>query len=172
MITTIDGWAGAGKTTLASHLAQTFSDRGSVFIVHMDDLYQGWDDPLGQALTEALTTIVHAHLNKESFTFSAFNWITMAPGDEIAIPVVDHLILEGVGAGQRAIRDHVDSKIWVEIEPVVGLQRVLERDEKIVTDPQEFEKQMRRFQDLAAAHFATEGTVFAADFEVNGQSRL
>jgi uridine kinase len=172
MITTIDGWAGAGKTTLASHLAQTFSDRGSVFIVHMDDLYQGWDDPLGEPLTDALIAIVQAHLNKASFTFRALDWTTLAPGDAISIPVVDHLILEGVGAGQRAIRDHVDSKIWVEIEPVVGLRRVLERDQKIVVDPHEFEKQMRRFQDLAAAHFATEGTLFASDFEVNGQGRL
>ena len=42
MIATIDGWAGAGKTTLASFLEKNFADKLSVFTLHMDDLYDGW----------------------------------------------------------------------------------------------------------------------------------
>lgn len=172
MITTIDGWAGAGKTSLAAHLAQTFAERGSTFIVHMDDLYDGWEDPLGDALTATLQSIVSAHREGRELALSAYDWSKGVFGEPLVIPAVDHLILEGVGAGQRATREFAQTKIWVEIEPIVGLRRVLERDAHIVSDLAEFEKQMRRFSDLSAAHFATEGTLFAADFEVNGASNL
>ena len=172
MIITIDGWPGAGKTSLADHMAQTFADRGSTFIVHMDDLYQGWSDPLGAELTHSLEAIAAAHRAAQEFTFNAYDWNNDRPGEEITIPPVDCLILEGVGSGQQAIRDYVETKIWVEIEPIVGLRRVLDRDGAKVVNLDEFEEKMRIFIEQAAAHFAAEATLFAADFEVNGQSNL
>ncbi len=138
----------------------------------MDDLYRGWQDPLGPELTAVLAQIITAHLAGEEITFQAWDWQTSQPGSQITIPPVDHLILEGVGSGQSSIRESVDSKIWVEIEPIVGLRRVIERDGGLVSDLDLFEEQMRRFADHAAAHFAAEGTLFAADFEVNGQGSL
>jgi uridine kinase len=172
MITTIDGWAGAGKTTLAAHLAETFADRGSVFTVHMDDLYEGWQDPLGSELTQSLLEIVQAHRAGAPYHFHAYDWQLGARGARITVPIVDHLILEGVGSGQRAIREFADTKIWVEIEPILGLRRVLLRDAQESSDLVQLEREMLRFQELAAAHFATEGTLFAADFEVNGAGSL
>lgn len=172
MITSIDGWPGAGKTTLADHLAQSFADRGSVAIVRMDDLYRGWQDPLGPELTAVLAQIITAHLAGEEITFQGWDWQNGQPGDPITIAPVDHLILEGVGSGQSSIRELVDTKIWVEIEPIVGLRRVILRDGALVPDLDLFEEQMRQFTDHAAAHFAAEGTLFAADFEVNGQGSL
>lgn len=44
----IDGVAGSGKTTLASQLQL---DLPGSQVVHMDDLYSGWKDPLSQDLT-------------------------------------------------------------------------------------------------------------------------
>ena len=172
MIITIDGWPGAGKTSLADHMAQTFGEKGSTFIVHMDDLYRGWDDPLGATLTESLEKIVAAHHEAEAFTFHAYDWHKNQPGEAISIPPVDVLILEGVGSGQSSIRDYVQTKIWVEIEPIVGLRRVLDRDGDSVGDLADFEEKMRRFTEQATTHFAAEATLFAADFEVNGQSTL
>ena len=45
----IDGVAGSGKTTLSLNLQK---DLGNSQIIHMDDLYEGWCDPLGAALSE------------------------------------------------------------------------------------------------------------------------
>jgi len=172
MIITIDGWPGAGKTSLAAHMEQTFAERGSTFTVHMDDLYHGWNDPLGDELTRKLVDIAQAHTAREEFSLHVYDWHQEKYGAAITLPVVDFLILEGVGSGQSAIRDLVETKIWVEIEPIVGLRRVLERDSAAVSDLPEFETKMRRFIDQAAAHFASEATLFAADFEVNGQASL
>jgi hypothetical protein len=77
-----------------------------------------------------------------------------------------------VGSGQRAIREHVETKIWVEIEPVVGLRRVLDRDSSFAGDLDSYELLLRGFAEAAATHFEEEGTVYASDFEVNGQATL
>ena len=40
----------------------------------------------------------------------------------------DILIIEGVGAAQKIVRDAGAITYWLDIEPALGLQRVLERD--------------------------------------------
>jgi uridine kinase len=162
MIATIDGWAGAGKTTLASFLENNFSGKISVFTLHMDDLYEGWSDPLGQKLTNKLQEIVKAHILGSSYRTARFDWHKNTPGEEFEIPFTDFLIIEGVGSGQRAIRDDITMKFWVEIDPPLGLNRVLARD------GYEIETQMQLFQQMSAEHFAKEGTADAADYHVNG----
>ena len=47
-IIAIDGPAGAGKTTLAHEIFLALSNSMSIQVIHMDDLYAGWD----KALTE------------------------------------------------------------------------------------------------------------------------
>ncbi len=47
----IDGPAGAGKTTLATNLALALAQDLRVQIIHMDDLYDGWDNALGLQLS-------------------------------------------------------------------------------------------------------------------------
>jgi uridine kinase len=162
MILTIDGTAGAGKTTLAEYMCEQYKDQMSVAVVHMDDLYDGWDDALGPKLTLKLEGIVSAHKSGEEFRTTAFDWKRNEPGSELVIPPVDLLILEGVGAGQSAIRDAVETKIWIDLEPIVGLRRVLARDGHNI------EEQMLAFLELERIHFLKEGTRDAAEFHLNG----
>jgi uridine kinase len=56
-IIAIDGPAGAGKTTLAATLSLALAQDFTITVMHMDDLYAGWDDALGTSLTESLTWI-------------------------------------------------------------------------------------------------------------------
>ena len=162
MIITIDGVAGAGKTTLADFMAHEYQDRYSVIVVHMDDLYDGWDDPLGKPLTEKLRTITKAHMAKQSIEFNRYDWVQNEPGEILRFPPSDILILEGVGAGQSAIRDIVDVKIWIDLEPIVGVRRVLARDGA------DIENEMMAFLSLQNDHFLAEGTREAADYHLNG----
>ena len=55
LLISIDGPAGAGKTTLATNIANRFSD---CHIIHMDDLYRGWVLTLGPNLTRELISIL------------------------------------------------------------------------------------------------------------------
>ena len=74
----IDGPAGAGKTTLAAKFFAEFSIDKSVAVIHMDDLYNGWDNALSDALTSTLAEILQAHKTASVFTLSIFNWKTMS----------------------------------------------------------------------------------------------
>jgi len=54
-IVTIDGPAGSGKTTLADELSISMSDaNGPMSVVHLDELYEGWDDALDQKLFDRI----------------------------------------------------------------------------------------------------------------------
>jgi len=162
MIITIDGVAGAGKTTLAEFMRAEYQERLSVQVVHMDDLYEGWDDPFGPALTAKMEAIVAAHQRGETFTTRKYDWQKDEPGEEFAILPVDLLIIEGVGAGQRATQEVAETKIWIDLEPIVGLRRVLARDGF------QIEAEMLTFLEHQRAHHLEEGTRAAADFHLNG----
>jgi uridine kinase len=162
MIITIDGVAGAGKTTLAAHLEAEYSERASVYVVHCDDLYDGWIDPLGENLARKLISIAEAHKVKRAHNLTRYDWINLTAGQPFTIPACDLLIIEGVGSGQSAIRDLVETKIWIELEPIVGLRRVLARDGGAI------EEQMRGFLEAQREHFLVERTREAADFHLNG----
>ena len=55
----IDGPAGAGKSTLSLKLQAELNCE----IIHLDSIYNGWDDALGPSLTKLLSNLV------EDFTY-------------------------------------------------------------------------------------------------------
>ena len=124
----IDGRAGAGKTTLAAHFFKELSADKTVEVIHMDDLYNGWENALDEGLTHTLESIVNAHKNGVSIEIDIFNWQSMSFDSKAMINPVDILIFEGVGAGQKVVRDAGATLYWLDIDADVGIQRVLNRD--------------------------------------------
>ncbi|MEN9687383.1 MAG: hypothetical protein RL381_395 [Actinomycetota bacterium] len=159
-IIAIDGPAGAGKTSLASLIKSALSREYSVNVIHMDDLYLGWDKALTSELSETLNFIVSSHKKQKSISLSYYDWKQefLAPATEI--PSTELLILEGVGSGQREIRDQLTTLIWMQIDEKEGLARVLQRD------GDEIESQMRKWLETQEQHFRDEETQKAADFEL------
>lgn len=74
------------------------------------------------------------------------------------------LIIEGVGAGQKIVRDAGATLYWLDIEPEMGLARVLQRDGV------EIESQMRRWQITQDTHFAGDATRMHADHIITSQA--
>ena len=71
-IIAIDGAAGSGKTTLAQKLLKDLSD---VQVIHMDDLYEGWSDPLSPKLAERVTSqIFQPFMMQLPVNYQCFNW--------------------------------------------------------------------------------------------------
>jgi uridine kinase len=157
-IIAIDGPAGAGKTTLALDIKLALAQRYSITEIHMDDLYDGWQNALSPQLSETLEFIVASHKSGKNVKFSKYDWNQSAFQEVQEIPSADLIILEGVGSGQIAIRDELAALIWIDIEESLGLERVVSRD------GQSIKAQMQMWLALQEQHFAREGTQKAADF--------
>lgn len=151
-IIAIDGPAGAGKTTLAANIAIALSIHHSIQIFHMDDLYDGWESALGTGLTQTLQELVKAHKSKKPYKFRKYNWVESCFGQAQESDSAEVLILEGVGSGQKALREHLSALIWVDISPEMGLARVLHRDGDHI------EPQMRNWLIAQSEHFALNST--------------
>jgi len=156
----IDGPAGAGKTTFAAKLEAELSVNGSVRVIHMDDLYNGWDNALSNPLAEILDRISTDHIAGREFVIKIFNWHTMAFDREERITPTDYLIIEGVGAAQQIVRETGAITYWLDIEPEIGLQRVLDRDGAHI------EAQMRQWQVDQDKHFARDETRENCEFKL------
>jgi len=153
----IDGPAGAGKTTLAAKLERDFAANKSVTVIHMDDLYAGWLNALDANLTARLDGIVQAHNAQRDITIDIFNWASMSFDSTRTIHASELLIIEGVGAGQRIVRQGGAKLYWLDIEPSVGLARVLARDGV------EIQSQMKQWQIDQDLHFSRDLTRNYAD---------
>ena len=156
----IDGPAGAGKTTLAAKLQAEYLVDATVRTIHMDELYNGWEDALGQSLTDTLQAITSAHLAGLTHSIKIFDWHLMKFAREEVIDPTDFLILEGVGAAQKVVRDAGAITYWLDIDNDTGLQRVLARDGVHI------EKEMREWQIQQSIHFAKDQTRENCEFKL------
>jgi uridine kinase len=148
----IDGRAGAGKTTLAASFYEELSADKTVAVIHMDDLYDGWENALSERLTQTLESIVKSHQSKVAFEIDIFNWQSMSFDSKRVIHPIDVLILEGVGAGQKVVRDAGATLYWLDIDAEVGIQRVLNRDGNQIAS------QMKQWQIAQEIHFLRDKT--------------
>ncbi len=163
-IIAIDGPAGAGKTTLAARIAGNFAEI-PISIIHMDDLYAGWENALTPSLTRTLEqNIARPASQGKGIEYRKFDWLSNSFGEFIRIAPPSLLILEGVGSGQREIRKYLDQLIWIEIESETGLNRVLQRDGDYL------ETEMRIWQMREAEHFERDNTRDCATIRIDGKS--
>ena len=146
----IDGPAGSGKTSLANQLA---SNLKSATTIHMDDLYNGWEDALTATLTRHLEEWVLDPLTQhQNVKYQKFDWTIGEYGTTIEVRDVELLILEGVGAAQAKIRQQADLTIWIEVGAQIGLARVLNRDGAQILP------YMLKWQERESAHFIKDQT--------------
>ncbi len=154
----IDGPAGAGKTTLSNELSLFLSLHHKVEIIHLDEMYAGWDLALTETLTQSLSKVLEAICVGNLATHPIYNWTLAQFDSERRIFPCDVLILEGVGSAQKLVREITTATIWLDIDPQTGLSRVLDRDGK------EIEDQMNRWQIRETEHFRANSTRENADF--------
>ena len=154
----IDGPAGGGKSTLAKDLFLYFSVNRNVNLLGLDDIYDGWDNALGQQLTEDLGRIALAHQHQSALSIDIYNWSTSSFSEVREIKPKQILIIEGVGSAQEVSRAHNAITIWMDIDPLLGMERVLERDGHHIAE------QMKAWQILQSEHFAQSGARENADF--------
>lgn len=122
----IDGPAGSGKTTLANSLSRYLDNCP---IVHMDEIYEGWEVALSQKTANDLYQwIIEPLLDKQVIEFFKFDWALTKRNEKVVIETHPYLIIEGVGSSIKKVSEHACLKIWIEVEQNIGIQRVLNRD--------------------------------------------
>lgn len=121
-LVSIDGPAGSGKTTLADEVAQLTG----ALVVHMDDLYPGWDGLFSVA--PHVFGLLEPLRRDDTGYYRRYDWEL---GEYLETHHVDPaplLVLEGVGAGNRGWRDLASTLVWVETDAPTRLARGLARD--------------------------------------------
>ena len=118
----IDGRAGAGKTSLATFLANEMQSRYSVTVqlIHMDDLTEGWNG-LASASAQVAQII-------ERGAWRRYDWISGTLEEQHQIKPGLPLIIEGCGAISKASADLADFRIWVECDDELRRERAIARD--------------------------------------------
>jgi hypothetical protein len=128
----VEGRSGAGKTTLAARLAaalQADPDAGpdGVPVVHLDDLYPGWDglEAGSRELVDGLLVPLARGLPAACRTW---DWSASCPGPLRSVPPAPFVVVEGVGCGSRAARPYLSLLVWLEVPTPVRRARALARD--------------------------------------------
>lgn len=154
----IDGAAGAGKTTLASHIESSLSRRISVQTIHMDDLYNGWQNPFDENFSNNLKSIIQAHRDSAPLSYRRFDWQKNSYTEPLSLPHTELLILEGVGSSLLEIDPFLTVRIWLDIDEKIGFQRVIARD------GQHLSSEMERWLEMQKQHFSSQDPRNRADF--------
>jgi hypothetical protein len=163
----VDGPACSGKTTLASRLAEALAIAGGVAstavpVLHMDDLYEGWDglptvaDRLEEWVLEPLQVGRPGRYRRFDWSRNAYAEWHEVPADCLAV------VVEGVGAANRRVDGRAVRRIWVEAPDATRLARATNRDGGA------FGPYWDAWAQAETAHFAADETRARADLVVDG----
>ena len=157
----VDGPSGSGKTVLAGRLARAL---GETTLIHMDDLYPGWDG-LAQAVPTLQEWIIEPLAAGRAARYRRYDWDRGAYAEERELGVPAVLIVEGVGAGARVIAAHAVLVLWVEAPRDERLRRGIERDGEA------YRPHWERWAEQEQEHFRAEQTRARAGLRVDGAPR-
>ncbi len=119
----LDGPAGSGKTTLAGQLAARWGGQ----VIHMDDLYLGWDGVA--AGIDRLSGEVIAPMRRGGIVrFQRYDWHTRSLAEQITVDHPPVLIVEGCHSAQPDFDDVASLICWIEADDELRLRRGLARD--------------------------------------------
>ena len=129
LLVTIDGPAGAGKSTYAAELATGLTELGyPTAVIAMDDLYNGWDGLLDPELADNLRSwLVHPLQTGQAIRHPVFDWTQGRYGASRELPNVSALIVEGVGAGHPALGDQAEIRLYLEATQSLRSERLQHR---------------------------------------------
>ena len=141
----VDGPAGSGKTTFAATMSRILSAP----VVHMDDVYEGWEHTLEQSTWDRVVDGILKPLNEGKIAKpDIFDWHDQRFVAGPVIPAARALIIEGVGSAHPSISMFADDVIWVELTDEAHMERIIGRDGEAVRAP------MAQFLLMQSAYFA------------------
>ena len=157
----IDGRGGSGKSTLAGRLAALLDAP----VLHMDDLYPGWDG-LAAAGPLLRQWVLEPLARGESGRYPRYDWGRDAYAEWTEVPASDALVVEGCACGSQVVAPYLSLLLWVDAPPSVRFDRGMERDGEA------FRPHWERWARQEDALFAAENTRERADYRIDGAPSL
>ena len=118
----VDGPAGSGKTTIAEEIGRL----AAAPVVRLDDLYPGWS---GLFEVEAVVLdLLQPLAEGRPGHYRRYDWGAREHQERHQVDPAPVLVLDGVGAGNRAWRELVTTLVWVEAPRAERLERAVARD--------------------------------------------
>ncbi len=119
----VDGRSAGGKSTLAALLAASVPRSA---VLHTDDL--AWNEPLF-AWAHLLDALLRSARTGEPVRFQPPAWPRHGRSGAIELPSgLDLIVVEGVGANDRAVAGQYDTAVWVQSDGATARHRGIERD--------------------------------------------
>jgi hypothetical protein len=122
-VVAVEGRSGSGKSTLARAVATGLGAP----LLHMDDLYAGWDG-LRDGVTALHDRVLVPLAEGRPAVWRRWDWAAGAYAEEHPVPGGDWLLVEGVGSGGRVLRPYLSGVVWIEAPAMVRKRRALARD--------------------------------------------
>jgi hypothetical protein len=141
----VEGRSGSGKSTLAAAVA----GRLDASLLHMDDLYAGWDG-LAEGVTALRDQVLVPLTEGRPAIWRRWDWAAGAYAESHRVPDGEWLVVEGVGSGGRVLRAYLCGLVWLESPTAVRKRRALARDGAI------YEPHWDRWARQEAAFYADE----------------
>jgi uridine kinase len=154
----VDGPAGSGKTTLAGEIAVLTGAP----VVHMDNLYEGWDGL--PRVGEQLDRLLRPLSRNRPGSYRRWDWYADRWAEVVVVPPAPLIVVEGVGSGSRAHGGLITVLVWVEVPSDLRLQRGLARDGV------EMDEHWRAWSLAEQEHFAQDDTRARADLVIDGSA--
>jgi uridine kinase len=126
-VVAVDGPSGAGKTDFAAALLPRMPRGCVVNVLHMDDLYPGWDG-LARAVCDLHDRVLAPLARGEHAAYQRWDWEHQRYGEWQTLPAPDLLLVEGVGSGAQPGWRLESTLIWLEADRDERFRRGIERD--------------------------------------------
>ncbi len=123
LVVAVDGPSGSGKTVLGTAVAA----RLDAPLVHMDDLFPGWDG-LVEAPALLATQVLEPLARGERAAYRRWDWHRDGWAEEVEVPSTQLLVVEGCGSSVGPAARYVAVAVWVEAERAERMRRGLARD--------------------------------------------
>lgn len=119
----VDGHAGSGKSTFSAKLAEELNGAP---VLHLDDL--ATHQELFHWMDRMRSQVVEPFLDGEDARYAPYDWTLRRFGPVRTVHPADLVIVEGVGAGRRALRPYLARLLWMDLDAESAWKRGRLRD--------------------------------------------
>lgn len=124
----IDGPSGSGKTTLSNVIETQWNSAVKLQVVHMDDLYPGWEG-LAEASTMVLR-MLQQRAEGEDTHWQRYDWHKKEHAEWHSVDAGEPLLIEGCGSMPLGADAFSQARIWCDAPVEVRKTRALSRGEE------------------------------------------